>query len=717
MKRLETIWCVLAILLVFPVLSEAETPAQPASSPFSLTLTPDFTVPLGSDAALFAVGGGGTLSGEYRMPFLPLLFAGAGFGYSYVPLKSVTTLSLLDGSITAGVRYDILRNLSVRAYANGGYYYAFLNNGSQQKAANPFAGGGVGLSWSFVPSLSLGLGAAYRNFFGLYNDLSVSLGVSYTFPVAGPASERRPQPARPGLLNADQVDNPGIEGQGLVMRDLAFGHVFPIFHAWYDSNPIGSLTLINTGSAPATVITVSLNIRQYMDAPKQSATIPEMKPGEKKVIDLLALFKSSILEITQTTKLAAEVTVNFTQDGETRRLGKVETVDVYDRNAMTWDDTRKAAAFVTPKEPVVLFFSNNVNAILRDKMNRAIDRNIQTAIAFHDALRQYGISYVSPPLTSYAVVSENKQAVDSLKFPRETISYRSGDCSDLSILYSALLESVQIETAFITIPGHIFMAFALDASEDEARTTFSQTDELIFTEGKVWVPVEVTEREGSFMTAWQEGAKEWRENVLKKQAEFWPVRDAWKTYEAVFFPGTGSQPELPKAAKVLSDFQDDVSRLVTREMFDREAALKAAVAKSGGSAKSVNALGVLYARFDQQDKAEAQFQKILAKSEFVPTLVNMGNLSYLRGDFKKALTYYNRAYKQAPTDATVVLAVARANQELQNYGTVKETFDALKKLDPALASRFAYLDLQGEQSTRAAEVSRVKNVVVWEEVK
>jgi tetratricopeptide (TPR) repeat protein len=276
---------------------------------------------------------------------------------------------------------------------------------------------------------------------------------------------------------------------------------------------------------------------------------------------------------------------------------------------------------------------------------------------------------------------------------------------------------VQIETAFITIPGHIFMAFALDASEDEARTTFSQTDELIFTEGKVWVPVEVTEREGSFMTAWQEGAKEWRENVLKKQAEFWPVRDAWKTYEAVFFPGTGSQPELPKAAKVLSDFQDDVSRLVTREMFDREAALKAAVAKSGGSAKSVNALGVLYARFDQQDKAEAQFQKILAKSEFVPTLVNMGNLSYLRGDFKKALTYYNRAYKQAPTDATVVLAVARANQELQNYGTVKETFDALKKLDPALASRFAYLDLQGEQSTRAAEVSRVKNVVVWEEVK
>jgi hypothetical protein len=117
MKSLPTTLHVLAILLVLPVLSEAQTAVQPVASPFSLALTPDFSVPLGSDSELFAVGGGATLSAEYRMPFLPLLFAGAGIGYSYVPLKSVTTLSLLDGDIRAGVRYDIIQNLSVRAFA------------------------------------------------------------------------------------------------------------------------------------------------------------------------------------------------------------------------------------------------------------------------------------------------------------------------------------------------------------------------------------------------------------------------------------------------------------------------------------------------------------------------------------------------------------------------------------------------------------------------
>ena len=33
---------------------------------------------------------------------------------------------------------------------------------------------------------------------------------------------------------------------------------------------------------------------------------------------------------------------------------------------------------------------------------------------------------------------------------KQTLEYRAGDCDDLSILYSALLESVGVETAFIT---------------------------------------------------------------------------------------------------------------------------------------------------------------------------------------------------------------------------------------------------------------------------
>ena len=85
-----------------------------------------------------------------------------------------------------------------------------------------------------------------------------------------------------------------------------------------------------------------------------------------------------------------------------------------------------------------------------------------------EALRLYGINYVIDPNSSYIELSSQAEAVDYLQFPHQTLFYRGGDCDDLSILYSALLESVGIETAFITIPGHIYMAFALDIGEDEA---------------------------------------------------------------------------------------------------------------------------------------------------------------------------------------------------------------------------------------------------------
>ena len=107
----------------------------------------------------------------------------------------------------------------------------------------------------------------------------------------------------------------------------------------------------------------------------------------------------------------------------------------------------------------------------------------------------------------------------------------------------------------------------------------------------------------------------------------------------------------------------------------------------------------------------------MSKSEYVPALLNLGNLAYLKGEFDTALGFYQRAYKQSPHSASALLAMARVNHEQQNYGSVKRYFQELRTVDPDLASDFAYLDLQGAEATRAAEASNVLNTVVWEEAK
>lgn len=681
-----------------------------------------FPSPLDSNASLFGIGGGGKVAGEYSLPVLNhLLFADAAIDYGYNPVSvSGMSLSLFTASAGIGVRYPVLEWLSLRALATTGYYFGLENSsGFSHSSGNVFVAGGLGANFFIGSPLILGIEASYRLYGSLVQTIDVNVGVSYALlsvPSQGATPVGEKTPEKPQPVQPQPVPLKGEpQGKGLTIDNLAFENVFPIFQAYYDDHPIGRFTLMNTGKTPVTDVTVSFIVKEYMDAAKKCASIPELKAGESKSVDLYALFKAAILDITEPTKVAAEISVTYTQDGKAVSQNEAETLRIYDRNAMMWDDNRKAAAFVTAKEPAILVFSNNVNALIKPKLNRSVDRNLQTAIAFHDALRLYGISYVSNPLTSYAVVSKDKLAVDTLKFPRQTFEYKSGDCSDLTLLYCALMESVQVETAFVTIPGHIFMAFALKATPEEARAAFARSDELIFRNDKVWVPIEVTERDATFLPAWQEGAKEWRENLSRNQADLYPVHDAWKIYEPVGLRGSGTPPAMPDSSKILADFQADVSRHVELQIYERVAALQAAITKTKESPKSLNSLGVLYARYGLLDKAESAFKRALEKTEYVPALVNSGSLAYLGGDLEKALGFYQRAYQKSPLDPPTLVGMARTSQDLEDYRTAKRSYEELKKVAPDLAQQFAYLDLRGEEATRAAEISGAKEVIIWAE--
>jgi tetratricopeptide (TPR) repeat protein len=732
----------LVLLAVVPVMVHAQKASSAAWSNvplLSFQLTPGAALPDAGADFVRNVGGDLWLSVDYRLPFLRSMFVSGDVGLSY--FSAATNAGPADClllSVGAGVGYvwTFQKRWDLAVSLKGGIGLPGYSQSSPELAAvlapTVAYAFGANLSYRLTPSLSLGLDIATRGFGAYYIETAAGIAVTYSLlgspatvsqPSGGsnrPSAPDKSPPApaapaqpdtKPAPLNQGQPTGPVLE-----LYNVELQNVFPIFARYYDDHSVGKAVLRNKEKVPAENIKVSFFVGDYMTDRKPCHAPLRLSPGEQGGVDLFALFNNDVMKITQGTKALAKISIEYTVNGQRRTDEVVQTLRFYDRNAMTWDDNRKAAAFVTAKDTSVLVFSNNVNAMVKGSMNRAVDRNLQTAIAFHDALRLYGVSYVSNPLTPYEVVSKDKLAVDTLKFPRQTFEYRSGDCSDLSILYAALLESVQVETAFITIPGHIFMAFALKADPQEAQAALAQSsDDLIVRDGKVWVPVEVTERDKKFLDAWQEGAKEWRENQSRGQAGFYPLHDAWKTYEPVYYPSADMSLSLPDQKKVVQDFQDDVTRFVELQIFARKAELQAAAARSKQDPKPVNSLGVLYARYDLQESAEREFQRVLAKTEYLPSLINLGNLSYLRQDWDKALAYYNRASRIAPQDAKVLLGIARVNQELENYGQVKKSYDALKQVDPDLASKFAYLDLKGEASTRAAEISGVKQDMVWYE--
>ena len=258
------------------------------------------------------------------------------------------------------------------------------------------------------------------------------------------------------------------------------------------------------------------------------------------------------------------------------------------------------------------------------------------------------------------------------------------------------------------------MAVSLDMAPEEAKTRFGRYDNLIFREGKTWLPIEITLRKGGFLAAWAEGAREWRENFGRGQANFTPVHAAWAQYEPVALPGTSNLPPFQNA-KAVEAMKADIVSFVTSEIAERAGKLQADSRKTQGASKAINSLGILYAQYGLYEKARAQFESILSKEEYVPALVNLGNIRKTQGETDAALVFYDRAYKKSPRNASVLLAEAMINHEMENYGAVRKYYQALKEQNPALADRYAFLDLRGEEGAKAADASGLKNLIDWME--
>jgi hypothetical protein len=676
------------ILVVLILLSGSWAFSQEPGT-FSIHVSPCANIPFGKSSDLYKIGVGSDLNAEYVIPGLPLVFVQAGLGYSLNPTLAETTLHLVSFGAGGGLRISILPKLIFKLSALGGYSVGLYEN---ETGTSPFYSGGAEIAYLFSRAFSLGAGARYMDYLAegetLYRGLGVFLGASYNF---GAGSTR----------------------SNIKIIDTRVDPIFPVFYKHYDDNPLGSIVIKNEEKGTIKDVKVSFYASQYMEQPKICAVLPELGRNREAEVSLYALFTDEVLQITEGTKVNSDIRIEYTYLDEVRTFDLAETLRMYDRNAMTWDDDQKAAAFVTAKDPAIMRYSKTVAGNVRGRGSRAINSNFRMVMAMFESLRLYGVNYVVDPTTPYKELSQDKVSLDYLQFPSQTMSYRGGDCDDLSILNCALLESIGIETAFITVPGHIYIAFALNMHPQEAAEIFRKEDDLIFQEGDTWVPLEITEVQNGFLTAWQIGAKEWRENEAKGSAAFYPVHKAWQSYEPVGISSGEAGIELPQSRELVSTYLETLNTFIKRELSEQEQELRFLIGQQGEKPKLINKLGVLFARYGLYDEAEVEFNRILDRRDYVPALINLGNIYYLKDNMKEALSYYEKARRLAPDNSVALLGIARANYKLENYQAVNVAYRSIEQKNPTLAARYSYLVSSGESTVRASAV--LEEAALWEE--
>lgn len=423
----------------------------------------------------------------------------------------------------------------------------------------------------------------------------------------------------------------------------------------YADRPVGTTKLVSKNDEPLSA-RLALYIPGFMEAPTEREIV--LRPKETRDVDLNALFSSELMTLAEDRPAQAEVRVSYETKSRTRTERARSQIFLYRPGAISWADLSAAAAFVTVQDPAVSGFARAVALGTDEAGSGASLRNLYTAMRVFDTLGEYGITYVPDSNNPFNRVSETREAVDQVQYPRQLLVSRTGDCDDTSVLYCAMLENLGVPTAFLDGPGHILMLFDSGLHARNHQVLSVDESYYVVRGERVWIPVETTYLGRSFTEAWAEGAAIWARWKDNPEARFVEVQEAWRLYQPALPAGDAPAVEPPAADRVAVRVTADMDTLrAWQQSYLEEKYLRPLEEAETPRTGATGGLdeGVRMAHEGQYGEARALFASVLAAEPGdAAALNNLANLDLAEGRADEALAGYRRA-RARERDAGILL--------------------------------------------------------------
>jgi hypothetical protein len=328
MKKLYRLIVVIVFLTSFRALH--------AEQEFGLSLAPVFEVPAGKEH--FGPGAGAAVALDWA--FLPFMGISAGGGFSSLSTEAGNAFTLYRGGIGPFFRWRPFDRWTFRADLRAGVYQYQWGDYSNDRI---FTGGGLRAEFHVLPSLSLYAGGEYA--VHAFSDSPLN-----TFNLTA------------GIrLNLSEI----MRGEARVRGEkLEQQRVFPVFYAWYRDNPAATVRITNNEPNTVTGVNLSLFMDRYMGQPEPFAVIPRLAPGESVDVPVRALFNEAMLFLTENVKAGGQVMMSYRSLGARKETDFAVQMPIYHRNALSWDDDRRAASFVSARDPAARLFARYAASIV-----------------------------------------------------------------------------------------------------------------------------------------------------------------------------------------------------------------------------------------------------------------------------------------------------------------------------------------------------------------
>jgi hypothetical protein len=299
-----------------------------------------------------------------------------------------------------------------------------------------------------------------------------------------------------------------IRDTRLIVKDI-----YPAYYQFYNTYPLALVSVENTAGYPIEV-NVKCKVTPYSTRTKDSGFI-KINKNETQDIQATAVFDPDITKVSTRKPAVLDIEVEgragTTHTKEISRQLTIHTIN-------SWNgEVDKLEFFITPDDENIIQMSRNiVNSLAKPEIPQT-NKFLYAKSVFNE-LCNIGIQYQSDPNIPY-------YKDDRVQFANETLNLRRGDCDDLVVLYSSLLESLGINTAFVQVQdpeeslAHLYLLFDTGVTTEYAHYICQNEKRYLVRENiqseqnSIWIPVETTLVAKGFDEAWNSGALNYLKEV------------------------------------------------------------------------------------------------------------------------------------------------------------------------------------------------------------
>jgi tetratricopeptide (TPR) repeat protein len=536
-----------------------------------------------------------------------------------------------------------------------------------------------------------GLGKAYLSAGYIYDAEKALFKASQLDPTTEAYGTALNSALRERQTNTQQV--------ALSIVDVQIAPIYPSLYRNYSDIkllPLGEVVVANNSDQAVTPLSVTLFIPELMNQPTQIKA-PTLLSYSNTPIKLSGLFTEKILQSVNEEKFQATIEISFSNGEKKQTVSKTQAVTLMGRNAITWKDKRRLAAFVAPNDDALITYNKKGDVVFRNQAHYGLNRALIEAMQTYTLLQQSGFVYSPDPVQNFATVSTKTDILDYLQYPTETLKRKSGDCDDLVALFCGLLENAGVSTAYIDVPGHVFMAFDTQIRPSELGVAGFNALDVIVSDGKVWLPLETTVvGSGDFMTAWKKGAERYYSELQSaKFPEVVPLSEARSVYIPSVYTPAGFAEEPPHTEAVLEAYGQLLKQALAKTKKELIAEMQTRYMVEVNNLYVKNKYATLLAQIGENKKAEEVFLEAYALApENATVLNNLGNIYYQRGNSQKAVEFYSLASEADVRDAEILINLCKANWMAGNAEAARLNFEKAKQLHPEIANYYPSLHQQ-----------------------